>query len=131
MSSIEELNKVLTQLCDDMAESTILIENSQLNPVRENIRKVGAAIFELSELRSEIYKIRPDLKPARWDQPPSEEAYGEMYEKALSMVKEYLDQEMLEKAIETLESYIFISPHEVYEKKARVKIRELQNEHGL
>ncbi len=52
-------------------------------------------------------------------------------ETALSMVQEHLNKQMPEKAIETLESYLFISPHETYEKRAQSRIKELKKEHNL
>ena len=131
MSSIEELNRVISKCCEDMVDATAIIKDVELEPIRENIYKVGKAIAELSELRSEIYKVRSDLKPEMWDQPPSEEVYGEMYETAIEMAEEHLVNNLPKRAIETLESYIFIGPHEKYEKLAQIKLKELRVKHGL
>ena len=131
MSSIEELNRVLSKCCEDMVDSTVIIKDIELEPIRKNIRKIGTAIAELSELRTEIYKLRPDLKPEMWDQPPSEEAYADMYQSAIEIVDEYLGNDLPKRAIETLESYIFIGPHEKYEKLAQGKLKELKKQYGL
>jgi len=131
MSSIEELDKAIAKCCEDMIDCTSIINDIELEPIRENIYKVGKAIAELSELRSEIYKVRPDLKPALWDQPPSEETYGEMYETAIEMAEEYLENNLPKRAVETIESYLFIGPHEKYEKMAQEKLKELRQKYGL
>ena len=131
MSSIEELNRMIATCCEDMVDCTAIIKDIELEPIRENIYKVGKAIAELSELRSEIYKVRPDLKPELWDEPPSEEAYGEMYETAIEMAEEHLENNSPKRAVETIESYLFIGPHEKYEKLAQKKLKELRRKYGL
>ncbi|MEE9338559.1 MAG: hypothetical protein V3U87_10795 [Methylococcaceae bacterium] len=83
MTSIQELDKILTQCCEDLVDCTTIIDDLPMEPVRENIYKIGKAIAELSELRSSIYRLKPELKPEMWDEPPSEKTYGEMYETAL------------------------------------------------
>ena len=131
MPSIEELNRLISKCCEDMVDATGVIKDIGLEPIKGNIYKVGKAIAELSELRSEIYKIRPDLKPEMWDQAPSEEVYGEMFETAIEMTEEYLKNNLPKRAIETLESYIFIGPHEKYEELAQKKLEELRLKYGL
>lgn len=83
-----------------------------LEPKKENIHKIGKALAELFELRSDFYKLHPHLKPEKWDEPPSDEAFGEMYQKALLIVDEHLQASHPKNAIETLESYISIHPAE-------------------
>ena len=54
-----------------------------------------------------------------------------MYEEALRQVNEHLQAGKPAKAIETLESYIFIGPTEKYESMARDEIQKLRSEHGV
>ena len=54
-----------------------------------------------------------------------------MYETAIEMAEEHLVNNLPKRAIETLESYIFIGPHEKYEKLAQIKLKELRVKHGL
>lgn len=131
MNTPEELNKLLSTCCEQLVDCTTIIKEMPLEPSRKNIYRIGKALAEISEIRSEIYKLHPHLKPEKWDEPPSEEDYAEMYEEALRQVDEHLQGGKPEKAIETLESYIFIGPTEKYEHMAREAIKKLRSKYGV
>lgn len=131
MNTPEELDKILSECCEQLVDCSSIIKEMPLNPAKKNIYRVGKALAEISEVRSELYKLHPHLKPEKWDKPPSEEDYSEMYEEALRQVDEHLQAGNPQKAIETFESYIFIGPTEKYEKMARKEIKKLQRKYGV
>ncbi len=131
MNTPEELNRLLSECCEQLVDCSGIIKEMPLEPAKKNIYRVGKALAEISEIRSELYKIYPHLKPEKWNEPPSEEDYAEMYEEALKQVDEYLQAGKPEKAIETFESYIFIGPTEKYESMARDKIEKLRSKYGV
>lgn len=131
MNTPEELNRLLSDCCEQLVDSSGIIKEMPLEPAKKNIYRVGKALAEISEIRSELYKIYPHLKPEKWDEPPSEADYAEMYEEALRQVDEHLQAGKPEKAIETFESYIFIGPTEKYESMAKDEIKKLRSKYGV
>ena len=131
MSDSEELNRLLSECCEQLVDCSSIIKELPLEPTKKNIYRVGKALAEISEIRSELYKIHPQLKPEKWDEPPSEEDYAEMFEEALRQVGEHLQAGKPEEAVKTLESYIFIGPTEKYEDMARNKLKKLRSEYGV
>jgi len=131
MSKVNELNKLLTESAEVLVECCSILKDEPIDPNENNIYRLGKAIFEINELREQIYRYHPELKPEKWGLPPTEEDYAEMYEAALQQAEKHLLAEKPEKAIETFESYIFIGPTEKYENLARNEIKKLKREYNI
>ncbi len=123
MSTLDELHDLLQKSAEDLVECVHAIRDIPFEPVGSNLRKIGYALAEISELRTEIYKTNPQLKPENWDKPLEETDYREMYEDAVHCAEECLRTGKAEEGIEMLEQFIFITPYknlrELAEKKAR------------
>lgn len=130
METPEELNRLLSECCEQLVDCSAIIKEIPLDPASKNIYRVGKALAEISEIRSELYKLHPHLKPEKWDEPPSEEDYAEMFQEAIRQVTEHLHGGNPKKAIETLESYLFIGPTEWYENLANEEIRKIRSKYG-
>ena len=131
MSKANELNKLLTTSAETLVECCSILKDEPIDPTEKNIYRLGKAIYEINELRDQIYRFHPELKPEKWGLPPTEEDYAEMYEEALRLVKEYLEAGNPEKAIDTFESYVSIRPDEKYEIKAKNEIEKLRNKYRV
>jgi len=131
MSKINELNKLLSESAEVLVECCSILKDEPIDPTEKNIHRLGKAIHEINELRDQIYKFYPELKPAKWGLLPTEEDYAEIYEEALRQANEHLKAGNPEKAIETFESYIFIGPVEEYESKAKNEIEKLRKKYRV
>ena len=132
MTSIpEKLDKALIDCCNQLNECASAISEMKADSKREDIQKIGRAMAELLELRSNLYRSHPNLKPEDWDDPPSEDDYEIMYQNALKIADEYLEAGKVEQAIDTLESFILIKPIEKYELMASNRINEIRNQNAL
>ncbi len=131
MNTPEDLDRLLSECCEQLVDCSGIIREIPLESAKKNIYRVGKALAEISEIRSELYKIYPHLKPEKWDKPLSEEDYAEMYEEVMKQVDEHLQAGKPEKAIETFESFMFIGPTEKYEIMARDEIKKLRSKYGL
>lgn len=131
MKLIEELDQILIDCSEKLVDCSSIIRDIPLEPRRENIHRIGHALAEIGDLRNEIYKLYPDLKPDGWDEPPIEEAYGEMYENASIMVREHIEAGNIDRAVECLESFIFMGPSKKYEELAKNQIQKIKKEHGV
>ena len=129
--SSNQLDKALTECCARLNECAEIIDALNSESRDSEIQNIGRAMAEIFELRTNLYKLNPDLKPKGWDDPLSETDLKIMYKRALRKVDQYLEAGKPEKAIETLESFIFIGPSAKYLRKASSKINQIQNEHAL
>jgi hypothetical protein len=131
ISTPEELNRLLAECCEKLVDCTSAIRDLPLANYRENIYRIGKAIAEVSEVRSELYKAHPDLKPALWDAPPSENDFKEWFGEAQRVANEYCAEGLPQRAIETYEGFLSVGPPEEYEALARQAVSELRAKHGV
>ncbi len=62
MASLDSLNDLLTEAARLLDEASSQVRDLQLNP-EQNIRKIGEALANISEVRLQVYAQRPDLAP--------------------------------------------------------------------
>ena len=62
MASFEELEKLLEDAARLLDQAAKQIRDLDLEP-QKNIRRIGEAIILASEIRNEVYGVRPDLTP--------------------------------------------------------------------
>ena len=97
----EELDRLLSECCEKLVDCTSGITDLPLANGRENIYRIGKAIAEVSEVRSELYRAHPHLKPELWDAPPSENHYREWFAEAEQVANGYCDEGAPKRAIAT------------------------------
>ena len=131
MTTPKELNSILTDCCERLVECSSIIEDIQLEPKRKNIYKIGKALAELSELRTELYIKHPDLKPEKWGAPATEDDFREWYNEAVNVANEYIKEKKPLKAIEAYKAYISIGPSEHFIELATNSILELRCKYSV
>ena len=131
MNKIANLNAELTKCCDQLVECAAELKDLGLLKEECAIYKIGKAVAEINEVRSDIYKINPELKPELWDEPPTEEHYSEWFNEAKDVAKGYIEEGNPEKAVSTFESFIFIGPPERIVEKARKEIEWVRKQYGV
>lgn len=131
MSRITDLDAELTKCCERLVGCAAELKELRLLKEEGAIYKIGKAIAEINEVRTDIYKLKPELKPELWDELPTEEHYSEWFNEAKNVAKEYIEEGKPEKAVSTYESFIFIGPPENIVGKAREEIERVKKEYGV
>jgi hypothetical protein len=131
VSTPEELNRLLSECCERLVDCTSAIKDLPLANYRENIYRIGKAIAEVSEVRSELYRAHPHLKPDGWDRPPSEKDFAEWFAEAQQVANEYCAEGVPQRAIDTYESLISIGAPEKYVALASEAIKLIRAKHGV
>ena len=126
MPTPKEIDSILKECASQLDYSAGLVRDLPLEPVRENIHKIGRALAEVCELRAEIFKLEPSLKPEGWDDPPSNSEYNRMFGQAMLQAEEFIDAGKIDEAIKTYESFIFIGPPDEYVEMAKNEIGKLR-----
>jgi hypothetical protein len=127
----EELDRLLSECCERLVDCTTSITELPLTDHRKNIYRIGKAIFEVSEVRSELYRSHPHLKPEQWDEPPSENHYREWFAEAQKIANEHLSEGAPQRAISTYESFLSIGPTKQIEALANEAIKHIRATHGV
>jgi len=108
--SLERLNRQL-QMCSRMLDECAgLVRDLELNP-KENIKKIGEALFSIFAITDNIYKQRPDLTPKYLKREPARLG------RATEADREYL-----------LYLRDIASGHRLYLERLEGSIRELEDE---
>jgi len=131
ISTPEELDRLLSECSEKLVDCTSGIRDLPLVNHRENIYRIGKAIAEVSEVRSELYRAHPHLKPRLWDAPPSESDFKEWFVEAQQVADDYCAEGLPQRAIATYESFIFIGPPQEFEALAREAIKVIRAKHGV
>ena len=131
MDKITELNKLLTESSEVLVECCSILKDEPIDPNEKNIYRLGKAIFEINEIREQIYKFHPELKPEKWGMPPTDEDVEEMYDLACAMSQDHIEAGNIDKAIETFETFIFIGQPNKYEEKAKNEIKNIKQKYGV
>lgn len=131
ISTPEELDRLLSECCERLVDCTSGITDLPLANRRENIYRIGKAIAEVSEVRSELYRAHPHLKPRLWDAPPSESDFREWFANAQVVANEYCAEGSPRRAIATYESLISIGLPQEFEALATEAINVIRAKHGV
>ena len=131
MSTPEEIDSILKECASQLDRSAGLIRDLPLEPVRENVLKIGRALAEICELRTALFKLAPSLKPDGWDDPPTNAEYNRMLGQAILQAEELVNAGNVEEAIKRFESFIFIGPPKELQEIAKSEIRKLKGNRGV
>jgi hypothetical protein len=63
MDQLKSLNLALATAARILDDSAQNIRDSGLEPVEDNVRRIGSALVEILEVQQAIYAARPELKP--------------------------------------------------------------------
>ena len=127
----DELDRLLSECCERLVDCASGITDLPLANRRENVHRIGKALAEVSQVLSELYRAHPHLKPRLWDAPPGESDFTEWFANAQVVANEYCAEGSPQRAIETLESFIFIGPPPEYEALAKEAINAIRAKHGV
>ena len=60
---LPELENILSECSELLGEAAKIIRESELESIRDNIHRIAHALRNLNEIRLQIYKVNPKLKP--------------------------------------------------------------------
>ncbi len=130
MEKVASLNKALTGCTERLVDCASQLTELGLLKEEKAIYKLGKAIAEINEVRSDLYRLHPDLKPELWGSPPTDEHYAAWFKRAKRVAQGYCREGNHKQAIATFESFLFIGPSEQTGALARKEIARLKREHG-
>jgi hypothetical protein len=74
MATLESINRLLSVAATLLDHAAAEIRDAKLEPVGENIERIGKALAEVFEIQHQIYTLKPDLMPEYLRQPSERSA---------------------------------------------------------
>jgi hypothetical protein len=131
MATVEDIDKLLHFCAGELDRCAGLIRDAQLNPVKENIHRIGYALYNICEIRNEIFKIKPELKPKEWDEPITDKEQNKIFGELLVETEELCEAGKPLGAVERLEAFISTCPSENFVKMAEKEIVSIRSRYGV
>lgn len=122
LKSLHQLLRVASHLLDQAAEE---VRSNDLEPVRENIERIGRALIEVIEVQRLIYEEQPELAPKSLAASAKEADAGRLFTQFTMEALALEDAGHTEAAREKYTAFIGISPSHPHREIARAEIRRL------
>lgn len=121
--SIHRLLSVAASLLDLAATE---IRDAKIEPVRENIERVGKALAEVFEIQQQIYLLRPELTPKYLKQPSEHSTANRLLTEYMYNASEFERAGNNERAIETFQEFMGLESSPLHREIAAGEIKRLQ-----
>lgn len=119
---LHQLLRVASHLLDQAAAE---VRTADLDPVPENIQRIGRALIELIEVQRQIYAEAPDLQPKSLAASPREHDANRLFTQFTIEALELEDAGNPEGAREKYAQFIGLSPSYPHREIARAEIKRL------
>lgn len=126
MSKSSEIAALLSLSAEQLAVCAGDMAEAKLLEKEHGLYKIGKAITEINEVLSAIYEKNPELCPEGWGEPPTEEQYRAWFEEAKKISDEYVAEGSIEKAMKTIDSFLYLGPCEPIAEEARKVLETLR-----
>lgn len=131
MATIEDINKLLDACAAELDRCARLIRDVELDPVKENIRRIGHALSDIFEIQNEIFKLKPELMPKEWNEPVTDKELNRVFGELLIETEDLCRAGQPHTAIERLEAFIGIHPGKNFVEMARNEIASIKSRYGV
>ena len=126
MATLESINRLLSVAASLMDHAATEIRDAKVEPVRENIERIGKALAEVFEIQLEIYKLQPDLKPDYLKQPSEYSAANRLLTEYMFNASEFELAGNNERAIETFQEFLALESSPLHRDIVTAEIKRLQ-----
>lgn len=126
MATLESINRLLSVAASLADHAAAEIRDAKLEPVRENLERIGRALAELFEIQLQIYKLQPDLKPEYLKQPSEHSAANRLLTEYMYNASEFELAGNNERAIETFQAFLALESSPLHRDIATGEIKRLQ-----
>lgn len=131
MASIEDINRLLGSCAAELDRCAGLIRDTELAPVKENIHRIGHALYNIFEIQNEIFKLQPELMPKGWNEPVTDKELNRVFGELLIETEDMCQSGKPHTAIERLEAFIGIHPGKKFVEMARNEIATIKSRYGV
>lgn len=131
MPDTKDLDEALLKASELLVDCCTLISDIPFESDEKNVYRLGKAIAEVNDVRSDLYAKHPRLRPEVWGEAPTEVQYQEGMNNALELAEENLQNGEPKEALRVYESFISIGPPSNMVRSVQARIKEVRSEYGI
>jgi len=131
MTTLKNLDDLLTACSKILDEAATKIGNTDLEPKKKYIQNIGHALTLIFEIQKEIYKLDPSLEPNYLKQPPPYPGEGRRFGDVIIEAADYEEAGDFRKAIAAYQAYIAERPPDFFVNMAKRQIERIKKELGV
>ena len=124
---LPELEDLLSDCSELLAQAAHVIRESELEDIRENIQRIAFALRNLNEIRLQIYKHRPDLQPDFINENLKDPETNKIFANLIMEAEDLCKQGKYSEAISLYEEYLYAAPPEFFQKLASAEIKRIKS----
>lgn len=126
MATPESIHRLLSVAASLLDHAATEIRDAKIEPVRENIERVGKALVEVFEIQQQIYLLRPELTPEYLKQSSGYSAANRLLTEYMYNASEFERAGNNERAIETFQAFMELESSPLHRDIAAGEIKRLQ-----
>lgn len=127
MTTVDEIHAALKSCSEKLNGCAEMIRNAKLEPVKQNVERIGCALTYIFEIQHEIYKTNPELKPEELKNPKLD-SKNRVFGNLLLEVDGLCEMGKPRIALVQLEAFIASQPGEKFEEMARCQIARIKEQ---
>jgi len=124
---LPELEKLLSDCSELLGQAAHAIRESELEDIRENIHRIAYALRNLNEIRLQIYRHNPDLRPEFLNESLKDPETNKIFANLIMEAEELCKDGSFTQALKIYEEYIYSSPPEFFQKLASAEIKRIKS----
>lgn len=125
MASLESIHQLLTVAARLLDSAASDIREAKLEPVHENIGRIGEILEAVFEIEQKIYALQPNLQPAYLSEPSPSPESNKRLTRYIFQACELENAGELEQAIERYKEYLRLEESSHHREIAEGEIRRL------
>jgi len=127
VASLESIDRLLTVSGKLLDHAATDVRDAKLEPVRENIARIGRALTEIFEIQHRIYALRPELTPSYLNEPPQYSEANRLLTEFMYRASELERSGNIEGAIAEFERFVTLESSPLHRDIALGEIERLRN----
>lgn len=124
---LPELEKILSNCSELLGQAAHTIRESELEDIRENIHRIAYALRNVNEIRLQIYKHNPELRPEFLNESLKDPETNTIFANLIMEAEDLCKDGKFSEALKIYEEYIYSSPPEFFLKLASAEIKRIKS----
>ena len=124
---LPELEKILGECSEHLGNAAKIIRESELESIRDNMHRIANALRNLNEIRLQIYKLDPNLKPDFLNENLKDPETNKIFANLIMEAEDLCNEGKFPEAIQLYEEYLTGTPPEFFTKLASAEIKRIKS----
>ncbi|MGI9534474.1 MAG: hypothetical protein ACR2NW_05955 [Thermodesulfobacteriota bacterium] len=124
---LPELERILGECSELLGKAAQIIRESELDSIRDNIHRTAYALRNINEIRLQVYKLDPNLKPEFLNENLKDPETNKIFANVIMEAEDLCKDGKFPEAIRLYEEYLTATPPEFFLKLASAEIKRIKS----